>query len=110
MEAVITVGAVQYQVDIPFGVLETDGASVTGVAEKPTQRVLCNAGIYVLSPEALDLIKPSSPIDMTELIENATLEDVSVSAFPIHEYWSDIGSPPDLEKARKAIAQNNDDG
>lgn len=110
MEAVITVGAVQYQVDIPFGVLETDGASVTGVAEKPTQRVLCNAGIYVLSPEALDLIKPSSPIDMTELIENATLEDVSVSAFPIHEYWSDIGSPPDLEKARRAIAQNNDDG
>jgi len=24
-----------------------------------------------------------------------------VTVFPVHEYWSDIGTPADLEKARK---------
>lgn len=103
LNAAITVGAVQYQVDIPFGVLHTEGASVTGVAEKPAQRVLCNAGIYVLSPDALDLLEPARAIDMTDLIEAAVGRGDSVIAFPIHEYWSDIGTPPDLEKARRTI-------
>lgn len=104
MNALITVGAVQYQVDIPFGVLKTNGAKVESLAEKPTQRVLCNAGIYVLSPDALNILIPERRTDMTELIENATIDGKNVVAFPIHEYWSDIGSPPDLEKARIAIS------
>ncbi len=37
---------------------------------------------------------------MTDLIYTCLEKKMQVAAFPIHEYWSDIGTPDDLEKAR----------
>jgi dTDP-glucose pyrophosphorylase len=102
-EATITVGAIQYRVDIPFGVLAVDDARVTGIAEKPSQRVLCNAGIYVMSPAAIDRLDAGAPVNMTDLIERTIARGETVVAFPIHEYWNDIGTPVDLERARRSV-------
>lgn len=101
--ALITVGAVEYRVNIPFGVVRVEGARAVGFEEKPTQRYLCNAGIYVLAPDVLDLIPPDSPFDMTEMIENAIALGHNVTVFPIHEYWTDIGSRSDLRRAREKL-------
>ena len=57
-----------YRVEIPFGVLSVDGHRAVRVEEKPSQRFLCNAGIYVLSPEALDLVPADTRLDMTDVI------------------------------------------
>jgi NDP-sugar pyrophosphorylase family protein len=42
---------------------------------------------------------------MTDLIAKCLKERLKVGAFPIHEYWNDIGTPEDLEKARREFLQ-----
>ncbi len=99
MGAFVTVAAVIYRVDIPFGVLRVDGNHVIGLEEKPSQSFLCNAGMYVLDPGAIDLVPADRSLDMTDVIEAALAAGQRVSVFPVHEYWTDIGSPTDLQKA-----------
>ena len=103
-EAAITVGAVSYHVDIPFGVLRLEEADVVAVEEKPTQRFLCNAGVYAVEPSVLDLVPEDTAFDMTDLIQAALDRDHGIAAFPIHEYWNDIGTPSDLERAKQESA------
>ncbi len=103
--AEVTVAAVDYHIHIPFGVIHTDGPFVTGLAEKPSQRFLCNAGIYAVSPSALSLLPHGSPFNMTDLIDACLAAKRPVAVFPVHEYWSDIGTPADLEKARQLFSE-----
>jgi NDP-sugar pyrophosphorylase family protein len=100
----ITVAAVDYRVNIPYGVLQVDGAYVTAVTEKPSQRFLCNAGMYAVSPQSLGLIPPATFHDITDLIQKCLDRGLQVAVFPVHEYWTDIGTPDDLEKARALFA------
>lgn len=104
-KADITVAAIDYHVNIPFGVIHNEGPHVTKLAEKPSQRFLCNAGIYVLSPSALGLVLHGKPFNMTDLIEACLRKGRSVAVFPVHEYWSDIGTPADLDRARTLFAE-----
>lgn len=96
----ITVAAVDYRVNIPYGVLQTEGAYVRELAEKPLQRFLCNAGIYAMSPILLSLLQDAKYCNMTDIIEACLAGEQPVAVFPVHEYWNDIGTPDDLEKAR----------
>lgn len=100
----VTVAAMVYRVEIPFGVLRLDGHRAAGLEEKPAQSFMCNAGLYVLSPEALDFVPPDTMINMTDVIATAISEGRNVPVFPIHEYWTDIGSPSDLERAVSEFA------
>lgn len=104
-EAVLTVGVVAKHVEIPFGVVQVEGDRATGLQEKPSQRFLCNAGIYSLSSEALDLVPEERFFNMTELIEAAIAAGRVVGVFPLHEYWTDIGAPEDLERARQKVVE-----
>lgn len=100
-KAFITVSAIEHHVEIPFGVINIESARATAIEEKPSQRFLCNAGIYVLSPEAMESIPPDATVDMTELIQMGINQGRVVAVFPIHEYWADIGNHSDLERARR---------
>lgn len=102
----VTVAAVDYRVEIPFGVIQNDGPYVQGLAEKPSQRFLCNAGIYAVSPASLDLVPAQAPFNMTDLIELCLSQNRRVAVFPVHEYWSDIGTPADLDKARSLFSED----
>lgn len=104
--AEMTVAATDYRISIPYGVIHNEGAFVTGLAEKPSQRFLCNAGIYAVSPSALDRIPEGEPFNMTDLINLLLAENRSVAIFPVHEYWSDIGTPADLDKARSFFSES----
>jgi dTDP-glucose pyrophosphorylase len=84
----------------PHGVAETDGPRLLTLREKPTFRWLANAGIYCLDPGVLDRIPREGPYDMPELLAGLAAEGRTVGAFPIHEYWLDIGRPPDFETAQ----------
>jgi dTDP-glucose pyrophosphorylase len=103
--AQVTVAAVDYRVSIPYGVIYTEGVFATGLAEKPSQRFLCNAGIYAVSPQALNLLQGTVHLNMTDIIDSCLVRDMPVAVFPVHEYWSDIGTPDDLEKARAFFGQ-----
>lgn len=104
--AAVTVAAIDYLVNIPFGVIQARGVAVTALQEKPSQRFLCNAGIYVLSPSVFDLIPAATHWNMTDLINSCLSREKNVAVFPVHEYWSDVGTPDDLRKARDYIKSN----
>jgi NDP-sugar pyrophosphorylase family protein len=56
--------------------------------------------VYAVSPDALALLAPSKYCNMTDLIDTCLAAKRRVAVFPVHEYWSDIGTADDLEKAR----------
>jgi dTDP-glucose pyrophosphorylase len=96
----ITVAAIDHSVHIPYGVIRAEGPFITGLIEKPSERFLCNAGIYALSPQALERLPKNAQSNMTDLVEICLSGKLPVAVFPVHEYWNDIGTPDDLEKAR----------
>ncbi len=97
----ITISAVDYHVEIPYGVIQNDGAEVKSLQEKPSQHFFCNAGIYALSGSIMGKIPVNTFWNMTDLIEQCLEDGNKVSVFPVHEYWSDIGTPDDLDRARE---------
>ena len=81
----------EYDVQIPFGVVNVEDQQAKSIVEKPIEKYFVNAGIYVLEPELVNKVNPNTPIDMPNLLEKQIKEGKSVSIFPIHEYWLDIG-------------------
>lgn len=104
-DAHITVAAVDYRVSIPYGVIHAEGPFVERLEEKPSQRFFCNAGIYAVSPQTLELLREAEHCNMTDVVETCLARNFPVAVFPVHEYWSDIGTPDDLEKARKFFSE-----
>jgi len=105
-DAVMTVGTVPYTVDLPYGVLEVDGARLAGVTEKPRLDYMINSGIYVMSPVAIELaIAVNEPVDVPDVIERLIKLRRHVVAFPIREYWLDVGRHDDFHKADRDIAE-----
>ncbi len=102
--AAATICAREYSMQVPFGVLRSDGVKLLSIDEKPTKTYFVSGGIYVLSPEVLDHLEPGAPIDMPELLHRLIEAGKFVSVFPIREYWVDIGRVEDLERARSEFA------
>jgi len=98
-DACLTVGVRQYELQVPYGVMECEGTKILGVSEKPKMQFLVNAGIYLLEPRARNCIPAGQKFDMTDLIQCLIRENRAVVSFPIVEYWLDIGRYPDYEKA-----------
>ncbi len=80
----------------PYGVVNVNGTDIVGFEEKPISRSYINAGVYVLSPEALALLPSNTACDMPSLFMSLMNESKSIAAYPIHETWMDIGRPSDL--------------
>lgn len=97
--AAATMGVREYDFQVPFGVVKIKDQSIISIEEKPTQRFFVNAGIYVLSPETLDLVPRGRALDMPQLFEALIAAGRETSVFPIREYWIDIGRMDDFEKA-----------
>ncbi len=99
--AQITVGVREYRHTVPFGVAEVTGTEVTGFREKPQMSCLANAGIYVLEPVAIPMVKSGEACTMPDLIERCIVRKQRVSAYPIREGWIDVGRPADLNLASR---------
>ena len=93
-----TMTAVEHVTQIPYGVLRTRGDRLTAQEEKPEVRVRCNAGMYVLKPEALKLVKPGQYLDMPTLLDRVTDKGEAVHVFPVVEKWIDSGTPEEFER------------
>jgi dTDP-glucose pyrophosphorylase len=88
-----------YMHEVPYGVIAADDHRLAEIVEKPVQRFLVNAGIYVLEPQAIDMVPRGIAYDMTTLFEEITRKGLSASVFPVREYWMDIGRIDDFNKA-----------
>lgn len=106
--AVLSVAAIQYHVDVPYGVVQNNGPDVVAILEKPSQKYLCNAGIYVLERKLVVAIPYNEFCNMTDLINMSLVNKEKVVVFPIHEYWTDVGSKMELEKAQEQFSVQGD--
>ncbi|MDP9592422.1 UNVERIFIED_ORG: dTDP-glucose pyrophosphorylase [Shinella zoogloeoides] len=103
--AAATMGVNRFQYTLPYGVVEVQGHSIHSFHEKPIYDFFVNSGIYVVSPEAISLIPKDDFFDMPALFEK--LSDEKRVAFPIHEYWLDIGRHDDLDRAIREHSEEN---
>ena len=86
-----TICAREYEVSIPFGVIETDGIELKRIVEKPIYKNYINAGLYAFDPEVLEFLNKNEAKDMPDLINEIKDLKKKVILCPIHEYWLDIG-------------------
>jgi dTDP-glucose pyrophosphorylase len=89
----------EYDFQVPYGVVNVDQNKITKIDEKPIHRFFVNAGIYVLSSKTLDLIPKETYFDMPALFEQMMEYKMETTAFPIREYWLDIGQVEDFKQA-----------
>ena len=95
-----TMGAREFNMQVPYGVIQAEGTRLVGIEEKPNQSFYVNAGIYVLSPQMAEFIEPGKPLDMPDLFLRGIRKGDIASVYPIRDYWMDIGRIEDLERAR----------
>ncbi len=99
----MTIGVRKYDLQVPYGVIDSDGPNVRKLREKPVIELFVNAGIYLLEPGLNRYLPDSGPFDMTELIQRMIDDGSNVVNFPIVEYWLDIGHPADYEQAQQDV-------
>jgi dTDP-glucose pyrophosphorylase/CBS domain-containing protein len=99
----LTIGVRKHEATVPFGVVQCDGSRVTGIVEKPRSEVLINAGIYLVEPSLLPMIPEGRRYDMTDLIRAALDVGRRIEAFPIREFWLDVGRPEDYRQAQADV-------
>lgn len=101
--AALTVAVRKYDMNVPYGVVESDGAFVRGLVEKPLLSFYVNAGIYLLEPRVRRYISDGERLNMTDLIQRLLDDNQPVVSFPVLEYWLDIGSSVDYERAQEDV-------
>jgi len=93
----------EYDFQVPYGVVEIDDYNIKRITEKPVHKFFVNAGIYVLNRSLINKVDGKSYLDMTDFLEKE-LNNSGVKAFPIHEYWLDIGQVEEYEKANREFS------
>jgi NDP-sugar pyrophosphorylase family protein len=90
LPATAVLARADYQV--PFGVVSLMGNRLENVAEKPVVEHQVLAGVYVLEPSALALVR--TPMDMPQL-----LAQVDTACYPHPGDWRDVGTLASLAAA-----------
>lgn len=91
----------EYEVEIPYGVVNHQDKKVISLAEKPVHRFHVNSGIYLLDPRAMQLVPKDTLFNMTDLFEIMLRKGMNVASYELNDYWIDVGQPTDLERAQK---------
>lgn len=100
-KATATMCVREYDYEVPYGVVKMNDNKIIEIAEKPVQKFFVSAGIYMLSPEILDLIAKNEFYDMPALFEKLIKLSKNVISFPIREYWLDIGRMEEYQRANE---------
>lgn len=93
----------EYEHQVPYGVITSEGAQIKTIVEKPVHRYFVNAGIYLLDPLFIKSVAPGTRVDMPALLERELDRGNGVNMFPIHEYWLDIGRMDDFTRANQDV-------
>ncbi len=94
-----TMGVRNYEMQVPFGVIKEFDGRIETIEEKPIQCFTVSAGVYVLSPQVLDLVPKAQFFDMPTLFEVMIQRGMRTRCHQIDGYWLDIGRLPDYEQA-----------
>lgn len=98
-KAQVTMGIREYSVKLPYGVVSTNKDKLHAIEEKPVRKFYINAGIYVFEPAVIEQISLGSYLDIPDLLRYLQEEKKEIAAFPIRDYWIDIGNLEDYARA-----------
>jgi dTDP-glucose pyrophosphorylase len=104
-DADVTMAVREYEMQVPFGVVEESDGRIRAIVEKPKQVFTISAGIYILSPQLLDLVPRDTYFDMPSLFDAAIGANLVARCHLIDGYWLDIGHLPDYERANREFHQ-----
>ena len=99
----------EYAMQVPYGVIQTQGNRLTSIEEKPIRKDFVNGGVYALAPQAFEVmlseVGRGKCLTMPELFTLLMERDMNTAAYVINEYWLDIGRPEDLKRAEAEYAE-----
>ena len=101
----LTMATTTYTIKSPYGVIDMQDNKLVSIREKPDLTFLVNAGIYVVSPSALDIIPKGEFFDMPDLIQTLIDRGRKVETYYIDGEWQDIGTMESYEKANAANSE-----
>ncbi len=96
-----TVGVRRYDMQVPYGVVRCENSRVVGLDEKPELNYLVNAGIYMIEPRVLKILRHGEACKMTDLVERSIAANLNIVSFLVREYWLDIGQHDDYRRAQE---------
>lgn len=96
-----TMSVCELQLEVPYGVVSLEEQFVINVEEKPRQKFFINGGVYVIEPVLIDCIPKNTHFDMTSLLQLMKEKNEKITAFPVREYWLDVGRNIDFIKANQ---------
>ena len=100
-DADMSVVAIPYSVNIPYGIFELEGRMIKGIKEKPTYNYYANAGIYLVKKSLLNLIPDRVYFNATDFVELLISQKKKVVHYPLIGYWVDIGKLEDYRKVQE---------
>lgn len=94
------VASVQHHT-IPYGVCTIkNGGELDEIIEKPEYDFFVNTGMYLLNPDALDLIPEDTFFHITHLIASMQQQGKKIGVYPVSEKsWTDVGQWHEYQKA-----------
>ena len=99
-----TIAVANHEFVIPYGVIEqTEDGLFNGIQEKPRISNFVASGIYILEPAFRELVVDNQRLDMPELLKRGKKLGLRIGLYPVHEYWTDIGHPDQLDAAEKRM-------
>jgi dTDP-glucose pyrophosphorylase len=104
--AAATMAVRDYEMQVPFGVVRERHGQIEAIDEKPLQRYIVSAGIYVLSPNVLELVPEGQYLDMPTLFETTVKCGLTARCHYIDGYWLDIGRISDYERANNEFSDH----
>ena len=95
----------EYDFEVPFGVVNLENENISSIEEKAVHSFFVNSGIYLLQPECINFIPNDEFYDMPTLFEKLIDLNEKVVAFPLQEYWLDVGRMAEYKKANLEYAK-----
>lgn len=92
---------------IPYGVVNLNNeGNIQSMVEKPEYSFLTNTGMYIIEPEALQLIKEDTFIHLPDIAKECMDKGMKVGVYPITERaWMDMGQPDEMQEMMKRLEE-----
>ncbi len=90
----------EFKTSVPYGICKIKNKQLVGIEEKIEISNYINAGIYIFNSSKLKKIKIKHKIDMDELLHKLISKKNKISTFPINEFWIDLGTPSNIDRAK----------
>ncbi len=100
---IATMATKEFVYSIPYGVVHDNDGILSSFEEKPTKKYSINAGIYAVKNKLINNIEVKFKNMPDILVELLRIDSRSVAIYKVVDYWLDIGSLEQYEKANEDI-------